>query len=129
MPPACMQANSEFRKQMNRTNPDQPLLVTNPESEYYSGIRIGDKPSDFVKEESPPKKAKVQDEEESGMCVVCEARPAMTFLDPCEHLYCCEICSKALEKDQNYHDKCIVCQQKIKSITYLKSSKIVQISK
>ena len=116
-------ANSEFRKTMQ--TPNQPIVILNRESEYWQGIKGYSKFESLQEKTKPePIPMVVEDEEESGMCVVCDEFLAATFLEPCEHLYCCEVCSLRLENDANYNDKCIVCQQKIEKISYLSSGKI-----
>lgn len=65
---------------------------------------------------------------EEGMCSICDEKEAETLCDPCNHLLVCEKCSDKLVDDNNYIAKCIMCQQEIQQITYVKSGRVRRIS-
>jgi hypothetical protein len=65
--------------------------------------------------------------ESEGLCIMCEEREAGTLLDPCDHILVCEPCSDQLIDNPKYNSTCIMCQQPIHEITYVKSGKVRKI--
>lgn len=69
------------------------------------------------------------DSDDEGLCIICFERERETFIEPCGHIVACEECSHKLSKESNINirEKCILCRQSIRSVSYIKSNKIVNV--
>ena len=68
-------------------------------------------------------------EEDDGLCIVCFENERETYLEPCGHIISCEKCSDDLAQsdNENIRKLCIYCQQRIDTISYIKSGKTIDV--